>query len=112
MKVSGLSCSGIFRKLRLFSGNPRAAQPGDFHVSLLSPASTPAESTKIIQKRNAFLTNAHMEEIFVSTFLGNLSISKEEKDFIIQNTNVIATIIDPVRGNNITCAGNVARDLE
>ena len=66
----------------------------------------------IFQKRNTFLTNAHMEEIFVSTFLGNLSISKEEKDFIIQNTNVIATIIDPVGGNNITCAGNVARDLE
>ena len=66
----------------------------------------------IFQKRNAFLTNAHMEEIFISTFLSNLSISKEEKDFIIQNTNVIATVIDPVRGNNITCAGNVARDLE
>ena len=65
----------------------------------------------IFQKRNKYLTTAHMEEIFVSRFLNNLSISKEEKEFILKKTFVIATIIDPVRGNDITCKGNVARDL-
>ena len=33
----------------------------------------------VFQKRNKFLTNELMEEIFLSKFLHNLSISKEEK---------------------------------
>ena len=65
----------------------------------------------IFQKRNKFLTNADMEELFLSRFLGNLSISKKEKNFIIDNTLARVQIIDPVRGNDIFCTGNIIEDL-
>jgi len=41
----------------------------------------------------------------------NLSLSEKEKEYITNNTLVNALIIDPVRGNNISCTGNVASDL-
>jgi len=66
----------------------------------------------ILQKRNTFLTPKDMEEIFKSLFLNNLSLSEEEKNFIINNTLVVSQIIDPVRGNNITCTGKIAEDLK
>ena len=65
----------------------------------------------IFQKRNKFLTNADMEEIFLSRFLGNLSISEKEKNFIIDNTLARVQIIDPARGNDIFCTGNIIEDL-
>ena len=65
----------------------------------------------IFQKRNKFLTNADMEEIFLSRFLGNLSISEKEKNFIIDNTLARVQVIDPVRGNDIFCTGNIIEDL-
>ena len=65
----------------------------------------------ILQKRNKFLTNADMEEIFLSRFLGNLSISEKEKNFIIDNTLARVQVIDPVRGNDIFCTGNIIEDL-
>ena len=65
----------------------------------------------IFQKRNKFLTNADMEEIFLSRFLSNLSISEKEKNFIIDNTLARVQIIDPVRGNDIFCTGNIIEDL-
>ena len=65
----------------------------------------------LFQKRNKYLTNSDMEEIFTSRYLNNLTLSSKQKDFIIENTIVKSQIIDPVRGNDIFCTGNVARDL-
>ena len=65
----------------------------------------------IFQKRNSFLTNADMENIFLSRFLGNLSLTDKEKEYIMKNTFVRSQIIDPVRGNDIFCTGRVAADL-
>tara|TARA_B100000579_G_scaffold418918_1_gene416986 strand:+ start:1058 stop:1639 length:582 start_codon:yes stop_codon:yes gene_type:complete len=65
----------------------------------------------IFKKRNKFLTNSDMEEIFISRFLNNLSITEEEKKYIMNNTNVLVEIKDPVRGNDISCKGAVAQDL-
>ena len=65
----------------------------------------------IFQKRNRFLTNADMEEIFLARFLNNLSLSKEEKEHILNHTIVKVSIKDPVRGNDIFCKGKVAEDL-
>ena len=66
----------------------------------------------IFQKRNRFLTNEDMKEIFLSRFLHNLSISKEEKNFIVENTWAKVQVIDPVRGNDIFCVGKIAGELE
>ena len=66
----------------------------------------------IFQKRNTFLTNADMEEIFLTRFLHNLSLSKKEKNYILNNTLARVQIIDPVRGNDIFCVGKIAEDLE
>ena len=65
----------------------------------------------IFQKRNKFLTKADMEELFLLRFLENLSISEKEKNFIIDNTLARVQIIDPVRGNDIFCTGNIIEDL-
>jgi len=65
----------------------------------------------IFQKRNTFLTNEDMEEIFISRFLGNISLSENEKNYILENTFVKSTIIDPVRGKDIYCTGKVYKDL-
>ena len=66
----------------------------------------------IFLKRNTFLTNADMEEIFLTRFLHNLSLSKKEKNYILNNTLARVQVIDPVRGNDIFCTGKIARDLE
>ena len=65
----------------------------------------------IFQRRNAFLTNTDMEEIFISRFLNNLTLSEKEKNFILNNTLARVQVIDPVRGNDIFCAGKIAEDL-
>ena len=65
----------------------------------------------IFQKRNRFLTNADMEEIFLSRFLHNLSLSEKEKNYIVDNTFARAQVIDPVHGNDIFCTGKVAEEL-
>jgi len=65
----------------------------------------------VLQKRNKYLTITDMENIFMSRFLNNLSLSADEKNYIIKNTLTHVEIIDPVRGNDIFCKGNVARDL-
>ena len=66
----------------------------------------------IFQKRNRFLTNDDMREIFLSRFLHNLSLSDKEKNYIVDNTQARVQVIDPVRGNDIFCAGRIADDLE
>ena len=66
----------------------------------------------IFQKRNKYLTNIDMEEIFLSRFLHNLSLSEKEKNYILNNTLARSEIIDPVRGNDIFCVGKIAEDLE
>ena len=66
----------------------------------------------IFQKRNRFLTNADMREIFLSRLLHNLSLSEKEKSYIVDNTLARAQVIDPVRGNDIFCAGKITDDLE
>ena len=66
----------------------------------------------IFQKRNRFLTNANMEEIFLSRFLDNLSLSEKEKNYIVDNTFARVQVIDPVRGNDIFCVGRITDDLE
>ena len=65
----------------------------------------------ITQKRNRYLTDEDMRDIFISRFLNNLLLSEKEQEYIIENTLVNALIIDPVRGNDISCKGNVAGDL-
>ena len=65
----------------------------------------------IFQKRNKYLTNEDMEEIFLSRFLHNLSISEKEKKFILDNTLARVQVIDPVRGNDIYCNGKISEDL-
>ena len=66
----------------------------------------------IFQKRNRFLTNADMREIFLSRFLHNLTLSEKEKIYIVDNTLARVQVIDPVRGNDIFCAGKIVNDLE
>ena len=66
----------------------------------------------IFQKRNRILTSAVMEETFLSRFLDNLSLSEKEKNYIVDNTLARVQVIDPVRGNDIFCAGKIAKDLE
>ena len=66
----------------------------------------------INRKRNSYLSNANMEEIFISTFLRNLSISEKQKIFIANNTFGRVEIVDPVRGNNIFCSGKIAEELQ
>ena len=66
----------------------------------------------IFQKRNKYLTNADMEEIFLSRFLHNLSLSEKEKNYIVDNTLARVQVIDPVRGNDIFCVGKITEDLE
>ena len=68
--------------------------------------------TLFTQKRNAYLTNSDMEEIFISTFLNNLSISEKQKDFITKNTYAKVEIIDPVRGNDVFCKGKISGELQ
>ena len=63
------------------------------------------------QKRNRYLTNTDMEEIFLARFLKNISLSDKEKTYILDNTIVKSQVIDPVRGNDIFCTGKVAEDL-
>ncbi len=65
----------------------------------------------IFQKRNRFLTNADMEEIFLLRFLHNLSLSDKEKNYIVDNTFARVQVIDPVRGNDIFCTGKITEDL-
>ena len=65
----------------------------------------------IFQKRNKYLTNEDMEEIFLFNFLSNLSLSDKEKKHIVKNTVAKVEVIDPVRGKNVFCKGNVAEDL-
>ena len=66
----------------------------------------------LFQKRNRYLTNADMEEIFLARFLKNISLSDKEKTYILDNTIVKSQVIDPVRGNDIFCTGKVAEDLK
>ena len=65
----------------------------------------------IFQKRNKYLTNEHMEEIFLSRFLHNLSLTEKEKEYILDNTIGRVEVVDPIRGNNIFCTGKIAEDL-
>jgi len=64
----------------------------------------------LFQKRNRHLTQADMEEIFMSRFLNNLSLSNEEKNDILNNTIVKAQILDPIHGNDFHCSGKVNDD--
>jgi len=65
----------------------------------------------ILKKRNKFLTDAVMKDIFINRFLNNLTLSDEEKIYITENTFARVKIIDPVRGNNVFCSGNIAKEL-
>ena len=65
----------------------------------------------IFQKRNKYLTDDIMEEIFISRFLNNLSITEEEKKYIVSNTFAKVQIIDPVKGNDMYCEGKIAEEL-
>ena len=65
----------------------------------------------IFQKRNKYLTDADMSEIFSSKFLKNLSLSEPEKKYIINNTFAQVEVVDPVRGNDIFCTGKIAEEL-
>ena len=53
-----------------------------------------------------------MEEIFISSFLNNLSITEKQKNFILNNTFARVEIIDPVRGNDVFCKGKIAEELQ
>ena len=66
----------------------------------------------IFQKRNKYLTNIHMEEIFIGRFLNNLSLSDKEKEFILKNTYAKVQVIDPVRGKDFYCTGKISEELQ
>ena len=66
----------------------------------------------IFLKRNKYLTVEDMKDIFLSRFLNNLSLSEEEKKFIMLNTIAKVQVIDPVRGNHFYCSGKVYEDLK
>ena len=66
----------------------------------------------ISRKRNSHLTNADMEEIFISKFLNNLSITEKQKIFITNNTFARVEIVDPIRGNDIFCNGKISEELQ
>ena len=66
----------------------------------------------IFQKRNKYLTDDDMKEIFLSRFLNNLSLTDEEKDYIVKNTFAKVEVVDPVRGNDIFCSGNISEELK
>ena len=65
----------------------------------------------LFQKRNKYLTNTDMEELFISKFLNNLSLSEKEENHITNNTLARVQIIDPVKGNDIFCTGKIAEEL-
>ena len=65
----------------------------------------------ILQKRNTYLTSSDMRNIFITSFLNNLSLSEKEKSYLVDNTFARVEIIDPVRGNDFFCKGNIAEDL-
>ena len=65
----------------------------------------------ILKKRNKFLTDSDMKDIFINRFLNNLTLSDEEKIYITENTFARVQIIDPVRGNDVFCSGNIAKEL-
>ena len=65
----------------------------------------------IFQKRNKYLTNTDMHELYIKRFLNNLTLSEEEKDYLVNNTFAEIQIIDPVKGNDFFCKGNIAKDL-
>ena len=65
----------------------------------------------ILKKRNKYLTDVDMRDIFIKRFLNNLSLSEEKKIFILENTFARVRIIDPVRGNDVFCSGNIAQEL-
>ena len=66
----------------------------------------------IFQKKNSSLTVNYMEDYFKSIFLSNLTLSDKEQDFIVQNIKLKVNIIDPVRGNDLFCSGQLTSDLE
>ena len=66
----------------------------------------------ISRKRNSHLTKADMEEIFISKFLNNLSITEKQKIFITNNTFARVEIVDPIRGNDIFCNGKISEELQ
>jgi len=66
----------------------------------------------ITRKRNSYLKDSDMEEIFISNFLNNLSITKKQKEFIKNNTYAKVEIIDPVKGNHVFCMGKVTEELQ
>ena len=66
----------------------------------------------IFQKRNKYLTNIHMEEIFIGRFLNNLSLSDKEKEFILKNTYAKVQVVDPVRGKDFYCTGKISEELQ
>ena len=66
----------------------------------------------IFQKRNKYLTTTDMEEIFLTRFLNNLSLSEKEKNYVLNNTLAKTQVIDPVRGNDISCNGKIAGELK
>jgi len=56
-------------------------------------------------------TNNIINNIFISRFLNNLSITEEEKEYIVKNTFAKVQIIDPVKGNDMYCEGKIAEEL-
>ena len=66
----------------------------------------------ISRKRNSHLTNTDMEEIFISKFLNNLSITEKQKIFITNNTFARVEIVEPIRGNDIFCNGKISEELQ
>ena len=43
---------------------------------------------------------------------GNIILTDEEKDYIVKNTFAKVEVVDPVRGNDIFCAGNISEELK
>ena len=62
-------------------------------------------------KRNKYLTPEDMEFKFKRNFLNNLSLSKEEVQFLVDNTFIEVEILAPRNARSISCYGRVTDNI-
>ena len=63
------------------------------------------------QKRDPYLSEDKMKDIFKSVFLNNLDLNDKEMDFLLNNIFVKVTIYHPINKTELICSGK-ANDYE
>ena len=59
------------------------------------------------QKRDPILSEGIMRDTFKKIFLNNLTVSKKEMEFLINNMFVRVNVIHPVDKTKLTCSGGI-----